>query len=453
MAEGSIVKFPDVLRVKGVMAKGYGIICKFPMTDPELGVYAKAIYALICSYSGNGTTACPSRDKIMDLLSIGRKAYAAGVKELQEQGYMSIQKHNIESNGRFSHNIYTIETNPKKFKDTEYTSSGGTLTSSLKYADMKQAGYGLLPRAVMIDQRLTPIAKIIYAYLASFAGAGSVAFPEVKNMQYHLGIGRTAYFTHMRKLVETNYITSAQRHVNGRLGVSDYVLNDNPDTEAVQPYVERRKIKNVIISGEDINQSAAKEHSVQSAAKEHAVKEHPVEETSAKEHTVKETAVREPVVKETTVKETTIINSIPINSSPNISPSINSSTGHWIDGWSREEVIDYIEIQNEPYKTRDVWKLDLTDNEIRYIIEIIADFICSGRQNIRIRGVLHDREEVIDKLLSLSAEQYAYVKNKINAVNGKITNLRTYYLVCLYFSKEDQQAEIAREIAQDSANF
>ena len=448
MAEGSIVKFPDVLRVRGVMAKGYGIICKFPMTDPELGVYAKAIYALICSYSGNGTTACPSRDKIMDLLSIGRKAYAAGVKQLQDQGYMSIQKHNIESNGRFSHNIYTIETNPKKFKDTEYTSSGGTLTSSLKYADMKQAGFGLLPRTVMIDQRLTPIAKIIYAYLASFAGAGSVAFPEAKNMQYHLGIGRTAYFTHMRKLIETNYITSVQRHVNGRLGVSDYVLNDNPDPEAVQPYVERRKKKRVIASGEEERQSAAKEHSVQSAAKEHAVKERSVEETLAREHTGKET-----VVKETTVRETTIINNIPINSSPNISPSINSSVEHWMDGWSREEVIDYLEIQNEPYQLRDAWKLDLIDSEIRYIIEIIADFICSGQQNIRIRGVLHERKEVIDKLIGLTADQYVYVKNKINTINGKITNMRTYYLVCLYFSKEDQQAEIAREIAQDSANF
>ena len=38
MVDESIIKFPDMLRIKGVMAKGYGIICKFPMTDPDLKV-------------------------------------------------------------------------------------------------------------------------------------------------------------------------------------------------------------------------------------------------------------------------------------------------------------------------------------------------------------------------------------------------------------------------------
>ena len=344
MADESIVKFPDMLRIKGVMAKGYGIICKFPMTDPELGIYAKAIYALLCSYSGNGTAACPSRKKIMELIPLGRKAYDSGIKQLQEQGYVSIKKNNTQANGQFSHNIYTLESNPKKFADSKYSSSGGTLSSTFSFSGIKRAGYGMIPRSVMIDPRLTPTAKVIYAYLASFSGAGKVAFPEVKNIQYHLGIGRTAYFSHMKKLTETNYITAVQRHENGKLGVNDYWLNDNPDESSVAPLEQRRRTKRVVVTGAEgqASQSAAKEHSVQSVGKEHTAKVHPAAEHTDKEPSARETPVREHTVGETAAQETTIKNSSLINSSLNISPSINKASTHWTDGMSWGEIISSV---------------------------------------------------------------------------------------------------------------
>ena len=45
------VKFPDILKYEGVMAKGFGIICKFPMRDRDLNLAAKGIYALLCCYA------------------------------------------------------------------------------------------------------------------------------------------------------------------------------------------------------------------------------------------------------------------------------------------------------------------------------------------------------------------------------------------------------------------
>ena len=451
MADESIVKFPDMLRIKGVMAKGYGIICKFPMTDPELGIYAKAIYALLCSYSGNGTAACPSRKKIMELIPLGRKAYDSGIKQLQEQGYVSIKKNNTQANGQFSHNIYTLESNPKKFADSKYSSNGGTLSSTFSFSGIKRAGYGMIPRSVMIDPRLTPTAKVIYAYLASFSGAGKVAFPEVKNIQYHLGIGRTAYFSHMKKLTETNYITAVQRHENGKLGVNDYWLNDNPDESSVAPLEQRRKTKRVVVTGAEgqVSQSAAKEHSVQSAGKEHTAKVHPAAEHTDKEPSARETPVREHTVGEITAQETIIKNSSLINSSLSISHSINKVSTHWTDGMSWGEIIDYIECKLDPDETCAVMNIPLSRENYDFIAQVIADFLCSDRKKLRIRGVEHDRGDVIDKLLALDLYDYAYIIDKIKSVEGTIKNVRSYCLVCLYSAKEDHNIELSRQITQD----
>lgn len=456
MADESIVKFPDMLRIKGVMAKGYGIICKFPMTDPELGIYAKAIYALLCSYSGNGTAACPSRKKIMELIPLGRKAYDSGIKQLQEQGYVSIKKNNTQANGQFSHNIYTLESNPKKFADSKYSSSGGTLSSTFSFSGIKRAGYGMIPRSVMIDPRLTPTAKVIYAYLASFSGAGKVAFPEAKNIQYHLGIGRTAYFSHMKKLTETNYITAVQRHENGKLGVNDYWLNDNPDESSVAPLEQRRKTKRVVVTGAEgqTSQSAAKEHSVQSAGKEHTAEEltvevHPGTEHTAKEHTATETLAREHTVGEITAQETTIKNSSLINSSLSISHSINKVSTHWTDGMNWGEIVDYIECKLEPDETCSAMNIALSRDDYDFIVSVIADFVCSTRKKLRVRGVEHDRGEVIEQLLALDLDDYAYIIDKIKSVEGSIKNVRSYCLVCLYSAKEDHNIELSRQITQD----
>ena len=88
----ALLDFPEVLRVHGVMAKGYGIICKFPMTDPELSLSAKAVYAMICSMAGNDRSTFPSRDKITGYLKIGKDKSTLAIKELTTQGYLSVSK-------------------------------------------------------------------------------------------------------------------------------------------------------------------------------------------------------------------------------------------------------------------------------------------------------------------------------------------------------------------------
>ena len=103
----SILKFPDRLRIEGVMAKGYGSICKYPMQDTDLDIAAKAVYSLLCALAGDDHSVFPSRDKIVSWLNVGRNKYNAGMRQLRDQGYILVEQ--VKGAGsRFAHNSYTI---------------------------------------------------------------------------------------------------------------------------------------------------------------------------------------------------------------------------------------------------------------------------------------------------------------------------------------------------------
>jgi len=97
----------DILNVQGRMTMGYGIIPKLPMKDKRLTIEAKAIYAYFCSYAGAGSTAFPSRSKILFDLQIGEDRYYKHFKLLKEHGYISVNQ-TTDNAGKFKRNIYTL---------------------------------------------------------------------------------------------------------------------------------------------------------------------------------------------------------------------------------------------------------------------------------------------------------------------------------------------------------
>lgn len=459
MAEKNLLDFPEVLRVKGVMAKGYGIICKFPMTDPELGLSAKAVYAMICAMAGSDGSAFPSRDKITGYLKIGKDKCTAAMKELSAQGYLSVSRRTL-ANGQYTSNEYTIESNPKKFREEKYESSGGSLTSSFSYTGIMKAGYGMLPRLLVMDTRLSYQAKVIYAYLASFTGAGTVAFPKTSLIQYHLGISRSTYQRHMHQLIETNYISVVQRHVNGLLAANNYTLELNPDEAAVKSAQERRKMKTVIETPpkpspqDQVCQTKDMVQICQTrdmAERRQAVVIRDLPKNQMHQDQDMDIQVLEDQVPEDQLSAigASTINNVSINSFSIISPSINGEE-YWTDGLTREEIIDILAQENELYETRDAWNIPISNDQIKYISGMIADFALSG-EDLRVRGVIHKRGEVLDRLTSLNTDEYYYVVQKINRVRVPIKNMRKYYLSCLYSASEDRNMEIERQVAQDLA--
>lgn len=92
-------------------------------------------------------------------------------------------------------------------------------------------GYGTISRLVMRDRTLSPEAKAIYAYIASFAGSGTTAFPSTSIMLAELDMGKARFFKHRNLLIEKGYITVHHTRCNGRQGANIYELNLVPNSK------------------------------------------------------------------------------------------------------------------------------------------------------------------------------------------------------------------------------
>ena len=95
----------DILRVKGINARGFGTIPKIVMQDRRISVGAKALYAYLCSFTGSGNTAFPGVKKICLDLCITDKTFRSYRAELEKHGYRSRTMREL---GKFNPNIYTI---------------------------------------------------------------------------------------------------------------------------------------------------------------------------------------------------------------------------------------------------------------------------------------------------------------------------------------------------------
>lgn len=220
------------LKVEGILFKGFGHIPKFVMSDTDLSIEAKAIYAYFCSFAGAGDCAFPSRNKILYDLNVSKDCYYKHYNKLIDQGYLKVdQQKTIDKEtgkAKLSYNTYTLIANPKKYSEKLEASPGDEKCSRIRIGGMKSQGYGTIAKAPMQDRRISLKAKGIYAYFCSFSGAGDCAFPELENIIWHLQIPKSTYYIHYRSLINTNYITAIQRNIDGRYSINDYYINETP---------------------------------------------------------------------------------------------------------------------------------------------------------------------------------------------------------------------------------
>ncbi len=77
-----------------------------------------------------------------------------------------------------------------------------------------EQGFGVIPKLVMKDERLTIHAKCIYAYFCSYAGNGTTAFPTVSKIVFDLKISRETFNKHIKLLKLYGYIKAEQQRGN-----------------------------------------------------------------------------------------------------------------------------------------------------------------------------------------------------------------------------------------------
>lgn len=430
------VNWADVLRTEGINAKGYGLLPKYPMIDTDLTLTAKTIYAYLCSLSGNGESTYPSVETIKSHLGFGKKAYESNFKQLLDAGYVIRQKQRGERS-RFDHNLYILASNPKKFEQMRDAAGEGSsqLISRICVSGLKSVGYGMIPRAVMCDARLSYKAKGLYAYFAAFTGAGNVAFPSLDQITRQLDINKDTYYKYMKELTALNYITIVQLH-NGKFSGNQYYLNDKPDEASVQ--------KKHIVQTAD-KQFPKKETAVkeQLPKKEPPVKKAPEKELPDNLPLVKQVTEKQFTEKELPKKEATNNNTVPINTVSNNSSAyyqINLSTRdlkmvRWIDSKKREDLqetlycfFDLVEDDYLPYN----FPLPAYFDRKKKIVDIMADIILDKRPVYNISKMNVSREELIHRFLQLEEYDLEQMLERIDEAPAPIKNIKAYVLTTLY---------------------
>lgn len=100
--------------------------------------------------------------------------------------------------------------------------------------NINSQGYGMIPKMVMQDQGITIAAKALYAYFASFSGAGDTCFPSRKKICFDLSISKDSFTKYLKELTDRGYIKVTQaKGSSGRFSHNIYTLTDTvlPGTE------------------------------------------------------------------------------------------------------------------------------------------------------------------------------------------------------------------------------
>ena len=109
-------------------------------------------------------------------------------------------------------------------------------------------GFGTIAKLVMKDRRLKPLAKTIYSYLCSHAGAGKTTFPSRHTIIADLGISMDSYYTHLKQLKSLGYVKVIQeRDKTGQFKRSIFTLADvlQTDDELCREKVHKGKRRTV----------------------------------------------------------------------------------------------------------------------------------------------------------------------------------------------------------------
>lgn len=112
----------------------------------------------------------------------------------------------------------------------------------LRFEGIMSQGFGLAPRIIMRDTRLSIESKAIYCYLQSFAGNSDQAFPSREKILRELKISKNRYYKYLEELKQYDYIR-IERNVDDhgwKLG-NIYVIVANPEAKEVSHTVENRK--------------------------------------------------------------------------------------------------------------------------------------------------------------------------------------------------------------------
>ena len=408
-------KIEDVLRIEGVKSRGYGTVPKAIMRDRDISIFAKAIYSYFCSLSGKGDTVFPGRDKILYDLQISKDAYYKGLKELIHNGYILVHQENSNNQGSgYKRNVYTLTARPSKYANYDGTNpQAAAVYRKIYLFGLDAIGYGLIPYAVMSDERLRSQPKAVYAYISSHAGDQNHTELDSGIMQQDLGLkDRKTNQRYIRQLRELNYINVIRLHKNGKLSGIQYQINPTPDLSVAQ-----KKIGCSVLPD-----TAEPNIEKQGIAAQPTV----LQDTEVQETVLQDTEAQETVLQDTVLQDTNN-NSLTNNSSTIISLTNNSIVIDRLITRVRN-AINY-EVMCWMYD-KSVIEKEALDNLVLAVTEALA----SPNPRISISGTPYLASHVRDVLLTINGDAVYRVLERFLTRTDKISaqNHKQYLLTAIF---------------------
>ena len=355
-------------------------------------------------------------------------------------------------------------------KDERQATSDNITEGDLLQVDgVMSQGYGIMPKVVMRDRRLTVDAKAIYAYMVSFAGAGQTAFPKRATILADLCISKTSFYKHFQLLLDHDYIRIKRQKRGNLLGRNIYTLVMTPSPVEVKPILVEEKSR-LIEVGSTINDSRCpkKQDIEQKDASFSPLSSLPMSQNTG--HREKGTLVPSDVLKTRTPKKQDMNNSNKDNSNNHkLSQSFSPTSRHMqiVQDTSGQKLIssnptafimtnegqESIPERNlaEELTVRFQNQLDYDDllethpekkslvDEI--IMNMVDMWIC---QEVRIKGQPKPQEIVRGVLARLTKPHVIRVMEKLATLDAGIKNRGGYLQTMLYMSVLEEQVHQTR---------
>jgi len=272
------------------------------------------------------------------------------------------------------------------------------MSDILQVQGINEKGFGIIPKLVMQDKRLTAEAKAIYGYFCSYAGAGRTAFPSRNKIISDLGMSINRYYSHFRLLTDCGYIVvERQPPVKGVLQKNIYTLIEsvpciqNGDME--KPCIRYPDMDDPCMDNEYTNNNSIKKQ--QSLKSSSQVQSEEPDGQDADENAIQRTVEM------------------------------------------IQDIIDYGNLIAAYERDRGL---------IDELVTVILDTVLSTAHTVRIGGEEKPRALVSRSLLQLTYEDIEHVITQYKGVTGRISRKKQYLLTMLYNAKMERQAHLTNTL-------
>lgn len=276
--------------------------------------------------------------------------------------------------------------------NTDTTKKEKNMDGCLKNEGILANGFGIAPKTVMRDRRLSAEAKAIYCYFQSFAGSSGRAFPKRETILADLGMSKDRYYKHLKQLTDLDYLRLEKGGDHALKGRNIYVIVYNPK------HLENDPGQRPVHGTKRLPDSAARTEEPTPPADQHEM--------------------------------------------PRLVPSV-------IHAAVRQHAPATGNQKDEIHKSLGIAKLikqyPEQENHIRHIYHAVLDM--ANAESIKISGTVRDNESIMEMVKGMNEQNVLYALSAILQYKGKIKNKRAWIQACLLNSTFEDADSMESRIA------